>query len=195
MPSAVRLREASSTTGRRVPSLAFRWSNWLSSRRSSRPARIVRRTASCAGGGSTSSASSPRGSASSFIRAMSESFCRSLASPISVRGPVIRLKTSGSSRLSKKLPARAEGSSRRTAGDDPGRDMVSGISATTGSQTPSSKTTTPSSTPHAPHGESSSLSPKRSRPSECANGRTSVSRYVLWYYSSRTRPVGQDHPP
>ena len=38
--------EASSTTGRTVPSLVFRRSNWLSSRRSSRPARIVRRTGS-----------------------------------------------------------------------------------------------------------------------------------------------------
>jgi transposase-like protein len=36
------------------PSLACRRSNWLSSRRSSRPVRIVRRTGSCAGGGSTS---------------------------------------------------------------------------------------------------------------------------------------------
>ena len=43
-------------------------------RRSSRLARIVRKTASCAGGGSILSASSPRGSASTFIRAMSESF-------------------------------------------------------------------------------------------------------------------------
>jgi hypothetical protein len=41
-----------------------------------------------------------------------------------VRGPVIQLRTSGSSRLSKKLPARAEGSSRRTAGDDAGRNLV-----------------------------------------------------------------------
>jgi hypothetical protein len=40
---------------------------------SSRPGRIVRRTASCGGGGSTSSASSLRGSASTFTRAMSES--------------------------------------------------------------------------------------------------------------------------
>ena len=102
--STPRVRTASSTTGRRVPSLAFRRSNWLSSHRSSRPALIVMSTASCAGGGSTSSASLPRDSASSFIRAMSESFCRSLASPISVRGPVIRLRTNGSSRLSKKLP-------------------------------------------------------------------------------------------
>ena len=79
---------------------------------------------SCAGVGSTSSASSPRGSASTFIPAMSESCCRSSASPTSVRGPVIQLKTSGPSRLSKKLPARAEGSSRRPAGDDAGRNLV-----------------------------------------------------------------------
>ena len=37
---------------------------------------------------------------------MSESSSRNSASPTSVRGPVIQLKTSGSSRLSKKLPAR-----------------------------------------------------------------------------------------
>ena len=61
--------------------------------------------------GSTSSASSPRGSASTFIRAMSESSSRNSASPTSVRGPVIQLRTSGPSRLSKKLPARAERSS------------------------------------------------------------------------------------
>jgi hypothetical protein len=30
-------------------------------------------------------------------------------------------------------------------------------------------------------GESSSLNPKRSPPSECATGLTSVSRYDLWY--------------
>jgi hypothetical protein len=66
----------------------------------------VRKTASCAGVGSTSSASSPRGSASTFIPAMSGSCCRSSASPTSVGGPVIQLKTSGPSRLSKKLPAR-----------------------------------------------------------------------------------------
>ncbi len=41
-----RVWRASSTTGRRVPSLVFRRSNWLSSRGSSRPARIVRRTGS-----------------------------------------------------------------------------------------------------------------------------------------------------
>jgi hypothetical protein len=49
------------------------------------------------------------------------------------------------------------------------------------SQTPSSKTTTRSSTPHAPLGESSSLNPKRSPLSECATGLTSVSRYDPWY--------------
>jgi len=56
-----------------VPSLPCRRSNGPSLRRSSRPGRIVRRTASCGGGGSTSSASSLRGSASTFTRAMSES--------------------------------------------------------------------------------------------------------------------------
>ncbi len=44
--STGRVWRASSTTGRRVPSLVFRRSNWLSSRRSSRPARIVRRPGS-----------------------------------------------------------------------------------------------------------------------------------------------------
>src|SRR6516165_3306011 len=39
--------------------------------------RIVRSTASCAGVGSTSSGSSPSGSASTFIRAMSANFCTS----------------------------------------------------------------------------------------------------------------------
>src|SRR6185437_3017086 len=102
--STGRVRRASSTTGRRVPSLAFRRSNWLGSRRSSRRVRIMRRTASCAGGGSTSSASSPRGSASSFIRAMSESFCRSLASPTSARGRAIRLRTSGRRGFQKNFP-------------------------------------------------------------------------------------------
>jgi hypothetical protein len=32
-------------------------------------------------------------------------------------------------------------------------------------------------------GQSSSLNPKRSRPSECATGLTSVSRYDPWYYA------------
>src|SRR5580704_487414 len=122
--STGRVWRASSTTGRRVPSLVFRRSNWLSSRRSSRRVRIVRRTGSCAGVGSTSNASSPRGSVSTFIRAMSESSSRNWASPTSVRGPVIQLKTSGPSRLSKKLPARAEGPSRGTARDDAGRNLV-----------------------------------------------------------------------
>jgi hypothetical protein len=59
---------------------------------------------------------------------------------------------------------------------------VTDICARTGSQTPSSKTTTPSSTPHAPHGENSSPSPKPSHPSECATGLTSVSHHDTWYY-------------
>ena len=55
------------------PKPPFRRTNWLSSRRSSRRVRIVRSTASCAGVGSTSSVSLPKVSASTFIRAMSES--------------------------------------------------------------------------------------------------------------------------
>ena len=55
------------------------------------------------------------------------------------------------------------------------------ICARTGSQTPCSKTTTRSSTPHAPPGETSSPSLKRSRPSASATGPTSVRRYDLWY--------------
>ena len=116
--STGRVWRASSTTGRRVPSLVFRRSNWLSSRRSSRRVRIVRRTGSCAGVGSTSNASSPRGSVSTFIRAMSESSSRNWASPTSVRGPVIQLKTSGPSRLSKTYgPPRLQGVLSRLAAD------------------------------------------------------------------------------
>src|SRR5277367_5236744 len=70
------------------------------------------------------------------------------------------------------------------------------ISARTGSQTPSSKTTTRSSTPHAPLGKSSSPNPKRSPPSECAIGLTSVSRYDPWYNfvgaGRRTREILRD---
>ena len=51
-----------STTGPQARSLACRSSNWPNSHRSSRPGRIARRMGSCAGGGSTSSASSLRGS-------------------------------------------------------------------------------------------------------------------------------------
>ena len=80
--STPRVRRVSSTTGPKVPSLACRRSNWLSSRRSSRLARTVRKMASSGGGGSISNASSPSGSASTFIRAMSERFCTSLASRI-----------------------------------------------------------------------------------------------------------------
>ena len=45
----------SSTTGRKVPSLAYRSNRWLSLRRSCRPARTVRKMASSGGGGSASS--------------------------------------------------------------------------------------------------------------------------------------------
>jgi hypothetical protein len=62
----------------------------------------------------------------SSTSAMSESCCRSSASPTSARGPVIQLRTNGSSRCSKKLSARAEGSPRRIAGDDAGRNLVFG---------------------------------------------------------------------
>jgi hypothetical protein len=54
------------------PSPACRKSNWPSSRRSSRVARTVRKMALSGGGASISSGSSPSGSASTFIRAMSE---------------------------------------------------------------------------------------------------------------------------
>ena len=79
--STPRVRTASSTTGRRVPSLAFRRSNWLSSHRSSRPALIVMSTASCAGGGSTSSKRHCREVRRRVSSALCrKSFCRSLAS-------------------------------------------------------------------------------------------------------------------
>src|SRR3984957_16283636 len=55
------------------------------------------------GVGSPSNASSRRGSAATFIRAMSESSSRNSASPPSGRGPVIQLRTSGPSRLSKRM--------------------------------------------------------------------------------------------
>jgi hypothetical protein len=55
-------------------SLACQSSIWPSSRRSWKLGPIARSTALCAGGASTSSVSSPRGSASTFIRATSESF-------------------------------------------------------------------------------------------------------------------------
>src|SRR5580693_3433821 len=53
--------------------LAFRRNSWLSLRRSWRPARTVRKMASSGGGASISSVSLPKGSASTFIRAISES--------------------------------------------------------------------------------------------------------------------------
>jgi DDE superfamily endonuclease len=54
---------------------------------------------------------------------------------------------------------------------------------TTGSQTLSSKTTTPSATPHAKRGENSSPTRKGSHPSQCEIGPTSVNRYDPWYHS------------
>jgi hypothetical protein len=64
----------------------------------------------------------------------------------------------------------------------PELNPVSGsICARTGSRTPSLKTTMRSSTPHAPLGESSSLSPTPSHQSECENGLMSVNRCDLWY--------------
>ena len=58
--------------------------------------------------------------------------------------------------------------------------------------TPCSKTTTQSSTPHAPLGENSSLNPKRSPQSECATGLMSVRNAMTFGYqptgrASRTR--------
>ena len=52
-----------------------------------------------------------------------------------------------------------------------------------GSPTASSKMSTPSSRPHARLDESSSPCPKRSPPSECAIGRTSVRFEGRWYYT------------
>jgi hypothetical protein len=54
--------------------------------------------------GSTSNASSPSGSGLTSMSAMSGSFCRNSASPTSARGRAIRLRTSGSSRISKNFP-------------------------------------------------------------------------------------------
>ena len=108
--------EASSTTGRRGPKPR------LSAEQLTQFAQIVEagpdREVACAGVGSTSSVSSPRGSGSTFIHAMSESSSRSLASPTSVRGPVIRLRTSGSSRRLKTYgPPRLQGGLSRLAAD------------------------------------------------------------------------------
>src|SRR6185312_4980640 len=85
------------------------------------------------------------------------------------------------SRRSSCLPVRPNSTRSRMSGN---------IFARTGSQTPCSKTMTRSSTPPAQRGESSSLNPKRSPPSECATGRTSVSRYDPWY---NTLPRGIFH--
>jgi hypothetical protein len=77
-------RRVSSTTGRKVASLAYRRNSWLSLRRSWRRARTARKMAWSGGGASISSVSLSKGSASTFIRAMSESSCRSLASRTSL---------------------------------------------------------------------------------------------------------------
>jgi hypothetical protein len=117
-----RVWRASSTTGRRVPSLVLRRSNWLSSRRSSRRLRILRRTGSCVG--STSSASSPRGSGVDFHPRYVGKLLKKLGfSHISVR-PRHPAEDERTVEEFKKLPARAESSSRRVAQDDAGRNLV-----------------------------------------------------------------------
>ena len=123
-----RVRRASSTTGRRAPSPACRRSNWPSSRRSSRSGwpGPCRSTAWCAGG------------AIDLKRVIAERFGVDFhpryvgkvlqkleaSSHMSAQAAATRRRTNGSSRRLKKFPARAEGSSRRPAGDDAGRDMV-----------------------------------------------------------------------
>src|SRR3984957_4364261 len=72
--STPRVRRGLSITGRKARSLACPTSNWRSLRRSSRLARSARKTASCAGGVSILSASSPSGSASTSTSAMSGRF-------------------------------------------------------------------------------------------------------------------------
>jgi hypothetical protein len=86
-----------------APSLAYRKSNWPSSPGSSKRVRIARGTPSPAGGGSTSSGSSPRGSRWTFIRGMSVTFCTSSASRILAPGRVIRPRTNGSPKRLKKI--------------------------------------------------------------------------------------------
>jgi len=53
-----------------------------------------------------------------------EAFAETRLFPISARGPAIRLRTNGSSRRLKKLPAPLESSSRGRPRDDAHRDMV-----------------------------------------------------------------------
>ena len=92
----------------------------------------------------------------------------------------------GTRRASSTCPATSPRSSCPPGRRSSTRSRTSGsICARIGSQTPCSKTTTQSSTPHAPLGENSSPNPKRSHPSECATGLTSVTRYDLWYKSLR----------
>ena len=129
--STSRVRRASSTTGLKVPSLAFRRRAATGSvqRRSSRPwARIVRRMASCAEAGldlkrviaerfGVEFCFHPRYARKAFAEAR-------LLPTSSARGPVIQRRTSGIVEAFKKLSVRAEGSSRRVAGDDAGRNLV-----------------------------------------------------------------------
>jgi hypothetical protein len=67
------------------------------------------------------------------------------------------------------------------AGTQPGLRTSGNICAATGFPTACSTPTTPSSTPHARLGESSSLTPKQSPQSESAIGRTSVNLNDRWY--------------
>jgi hypothetical protein len=69
--STPRVRTGFSTTGPKVRSPACHPSRWPRSPESSRLARTARKTASCAGGVSISSASSPRHSASTSTSATS----------------------------------------------------------------------------------------------------------------------------
>ena len=120
--STSRVRRASSTTGLKVPSLAFRPSNWLSSRRSSRPARIVRRMASALAPIDPKRVIAERFGVE-FILAMSRAFAEARLLHISAR-PRHPAQDERIVEAFKKLPVRAEGSSRRVAGDDAGRNLV-----------------------------------------------------------------------
>src|SRR5579872_704849 len=88
----------------------------------------------------------------------------------------------GTRRANSTCPATSPRSSCPRARQSSTRSRTSGsICARIGSQTPCSKTTTPSSTPHAKPGANSSPTRKESHPSACETGPTSVSRYDPWY--------------
>ena len=101
--STLRGRRASSTTGQKVLKLVCRSNGSLSLRRSWRPARTARKTASSGGGASISSVSLSNGSASTFIRAMSESPEEAWRSLHIRPGRAIRRRMSAWSRLSKNV--------------------------------------------------------------------------------------------